>query len=86
MVRTSISRSSIRNERGLSFALELAKHRTAVRFQDFGERLGMVSRDSRYGASEGRTPLVRRKELEEGSGLTFVHLANGEINLIFSGS
>ena len=34
---------------GLSFALELAKHRTAVRAQDFGARLDMVSRDSRYG-------------------------------------
>ncbi len=46
MVRTSISCSSIRNEMGLSFALELAKHRTAVRFQDFVAISEMVCRNS----------------------------------------
>lgn|SRR5271157_1626529 len=49
MVRTSISCSSTRKEMGLSFALELAKHRTAVRFQDFNGVSDMVSRGSRYG-------------------------------------
>ena len=48
MVRTSISCSSTRKEMGLSFALELAKHRTAVRFQDVNGVSDMVSCDSRY--------------------------------------
>jgi len=46
MVRTSISCSSVRNEMGLSFALELAKHRTAVRLQDFVAISEMVCRNS----------------------------------------
>jgi hypothetical protein len=49
MERTSISCSSSTNETGLSFALELSKHRTAVRFQDFSRVSDMLCRDFRYG-------------------------------------